>query len=186
MMKEQQLSLSSEFDYNPYLETDNLTDQWYTPLSIIEKVTRFYGGTIDLDPASCFEANRTVKAKRIFTEQENGLTKKWFGKIFCNPPYSTPLIGQFCEKVVSEYEEDNFNEAIYLIKEGATNAWFRPLRRFLTGYIDKRVKFVDGTTGKVCESPRSGHCLVYFGDRKESFVAEMEKENFCYFPNIYL
>lgn len=184
-MKEgSQLNLSSEFDYNPDLETDNLTDQWYTPIEIIERVKAVFGGTIDLDPASCETANKTVGAVCYYNEQENGLQRRWNGNVFCNPPYSTPRIGQFCEKVAYEYEQSNINSAIYLLKEGATNAWFRPLRPYLTGYLDKRVKFIDGTTGKICESPRSGHCLVYLGSDMNKFVEIMSKGGFCYFPNL--
>ena len=83
-----QLSLSSEFDYNPHLDTDNLTDQWYTPIEIIERVKLVFGGTIDLDPASCEEANKTVGALHYFDEQQDGLKQQWFGNVFCNPPYS--------------------------------------------------------------------------------------------------
>lgn len=179
-----QLILSPEFDYNPDLETDNLTDQWYTPIKIIERVKNVFDGVIDLDPASCHEANKTVNAWRIFTEQKDGLKQRWFGNVFCNPPYSKPRIGQFCEKVAYEYEQSNINSAIYLLKEGATTAWFRPLRPYLTGYLDKRVKFVDGATGKICESPRSGHCLVYLGDDVKKFISVMSAGGFCYFPNM--
>lgn len=183
-MKGAQLNLSKDFDYNPDLETDNLTDQWYTPVEIIDRVKAVFGGTIDLDPASCEEANKTVTALNYFTEQENGLGLNWRGNVFCNPPYSTPRIGQFCEKVVNEYEKNNIHSAIYLLKEGATNAWFRPLRPYLIGYLDKRVKFVDGTTGKICESPRSGHCLVYLGSDIKKFISIMSAGGFCYFPNM--
>lgn len=179
-----QLNLSSEFDYNKELVTDNLTDQWYTPIDIIHRVKNVFGGTIDLDPASCGAANQVVQAETYFTEQVNGLDRQWFGNVFCNPPYSSPSIGKFCEKVVQEYESKNIRSAIYLLKEGATNAWFRPLRNYLTCYLDQRVKFTDGTSGKICESPRSGHCMVYLGKDKESFISEMSKDGFAYFPNI--
>jgi len=179
-----QLSLSSEFDYNPDLETDNLTDQWYTPVEIIDRVKAVFGGTIDLDPASCPAANKIVRASEYYDESDDGLKQDWYGNVFCNPPYSTPKVGQFCEKVVDEYENDNINSAIFLLKEGATNAWFRPLRPYLTGYLDKRVKFIDGTTGKICESPRSGHCLVYLGPYVKQFICTMSVGGFCYFPNM--
>ena len=50
--------------------------EWYTPLRIIEPARRVLG-EIDLDPASCEAANRVVKATRIFTESDDGLTQKW-------------------------------------------------------------------------------------------------------------
>ncbi len=190
MVREQervmQLSLSNEFDYNSDLDTDNLTDQWYTPRSIIDRITLLYDGLIDLDPASCQEANSLVRAKVFYNEMQDGLSKKWFGNVFCNPPYSTPKIGFFCEKVVEEYEKNRIKQAVMLLKEGATNAWFRPLRPYLTGYLNKRVKFINGTNGQICESPRSGHCMVYLGENKERFINLLSEEGFCYFPNMSL
>lgn len=57
----------------------------YTPASVIARA-RFVLERIDLDPASCEEANRTVRAARIFTESDDGFTKPWSGRVFCNPP----------------------------------------------------------------------------------------------------
>lgn len=185
-MQEQQLTLSSEFEYNPHIETSELTDQWYTPIEIINKVKAVFGGYIDLDPASCTVANKTVQAAEYFDESDNGLQQEWYGKVFGNPPYSKPRIGQFCEKVVQQYINNNIHSAIYLLKEGATTAWFRPLRPYLTAYLDKRVKFTDGTTGKICVHPRSGHCLVYLGPDKQMFIDVMSEDGFCYFPNLDL
>lgn len=185
-MSELQLSLSSEFDYNPNLKTDDLTDQWYTPIDIIERVKKVFGGYISLDPASCGAANRVVQAEEFYDEEDDGLKLDWFGDVFCNPPYSKGKIGPFCEKVVSEYKAGECRQAIFLLKEGATTAWFRPLRPYLTCYLDQRVKFVDGATGKICESPRSGHCLVYLGTNESKFVEVMSEGGFAYFPNLQL
>jgi ParB family transcriptional regulator, chromosome partitioning protein len=180
---EHQLCLSEEFLYNQELKTENLTNQWYTPIEIINKVKKVFGGEIDLDPASCAEANKVVGALDFYDEQQNGLTKNWFGNVFLNPPYSSPLIGHFCEKSVNEWFINHTKSTIILLKEGATNAWFRPLRNQITCYLDQRVKFVDGTTGKVCEHPRSGHCMVYLGENKNKFVEIMSENGFAYFPN---
>ncbi|CAM4444417.1 DNA N-6-adenine-methyltransferase [Vibrio agarivorans] len=57
----------------------NKNDLWFTPAEFIE-AARNTLGTIDLDPASCLQANNTVKANRYYTEQTNGLDKPWFTK----------------------------------------------------------------------------------------------------------
>lgn len=69
------------------------TVEHYTPVPIVEAARFTLGGVIDLDPASCEVANRTVKARRIFTKEDNGLALPWafagFGgntAVFCNPP----------------------------------------------------------------------------------------------------
>lgn len=61
---------------------ENRKDEWLTPPHIIKSLGRF-----DLDP--CSPVNRPwPTADHHFTENDNGLTKEWFGRVWCNPPYS--------------------------------------------------------------------------------------------------
>lgn len=179
-----QLALSEELEYNSRLVTDNESDQWYTPPEIIVRVKQVFDGVIDLDPASCKAANEIVGAKHFFTEQDDGLKQDWFGNVFCNPPYSTPKIGEFCSKNVNAEFFGEYHQSIFLLKEGATTGWFRPLRKKLTCYLNERVKFINGLTGKICTDPRSGHCMVYIGPNQEMFIQVMEQDGFAYFPNL--
>lgn len=57
------------------------TDSWLTPLWIIEAL----GNDFDLDPCG-FKHHRT--AKRIIQLPECGISAKWEGKVWLNPPYS--------------------------------------------------------------------------------------------------
>lgn len=57
----------------------------FTPPDIVERARRVMGG-IDLDPASCAEANAWIRAERFFTRQDDGFTRAWQGRVFCNPP----------------------------------------------------------------------------------------------------
>jgi hypothetical protein len=61
------------------------SNEHYTPRDIVERARLLMGG-IDLDPASCEEANKTVKAGMIFTKVDDGLSKPWHGRVFLNPP----------------------------------------------------------------------------------------------------
>lgn len=56
------------------------TDVWLTPLPIIESL-----GEFDLDP--CGESHWPT-AKKVFTEEQDGLSLDWAGRVWCNPPYS--------------------------------------------------------------------------------------------------
>jgi hypothetical protein len=61
------------------------TNEHYTPREYIE-AARELMGSIDLDPASCAEANETVKAAKWYGKREDGLSMNWAGNIWLNPP----------------------------------------------------------------------------------------------------
>lgn len=58
----------------------------YTPPGIVDAARIALGGAIDLDPASCGEANAWIGATRIFAREDDGYTKPWAGSVFLNPP----------------------------------------------------------------------------------------------------
>lgn len=60
-----------------------------TPLEVFESV-RYVLGDIELDPASDHTINIEVKAKRIYTIEDDGFSKKWVAKtLWLNPPGKT-------------------------------------------------------------------------------------------------
>jgi hypothetical protein len=61
------------------------TQEHYTPAHVVEAARRVLGA-IDLDPASCLEAQQTVRADSFFTAGVNGLFQPWRGRVFLNPP----------------------------------------------------------------------------------------------------
>src|ERR1035437_5977833 len=61
------------------------TDEWLTPPSILKKL-----GEFDLDP--CSPINRPWNtANNHYNINDDGLQKKWFGRVWCNPPYDNIL-----------------------------------------------------------------------------------------------
>lgn len=92
----------------------------YTPLYLVNATRAVLGG-IDMDPASCEEANLLVQAEFIYTKQDNGLMQPWAGKVLLNPPGNTkkdrvkpPYPVQFWSKLVKEWQEGNVECAIYI------------------------------------------------------------------------
>lgn len=69
------------------------TNERYTPGMVADASHAVMGG-IDLDPASSWLANKTIKAKRYYgTGKRNGelvfidgFRQKWSGRVFLNPP----------------------------------------------------------------------------------------------------
>jgi len=62
-------------------------DDFISPPELVATTASFFGGEIELDPASSDSANLVVQASRIFTWRENGLNQEWKAKnIYLFPP----------------------------------------------------------------------------------------------------
>lgn len=144
-------------------------NEWYTPAAFIEAARQVMGG-IDLDPASSEIANRTVKATRYFTAENNGLAQDWPAcRIWMNPPYAQPLISQFSEKIADA--ADAGAEAVVLVNNATETVWFQRMLKSANAlcFPQSRVRFLDpeGNPG----APLQGQAVLYFGSNVSGFTA---------------
>jgi ParB family chromosome partitioning protein len=143
-------------------------NEWYTPAVFIEAARAVMGG-IDLDPASSEVANRTVKASRIFTAQDDGLAQDWpIGRIWMNPPYAQPLMGQFAQRLADEARRGS--EAIVLVNNATETAWFQVMGAECAAicFPKTRIKFID-PDGNASGAPLQGQAIIYCGSDPEGF-----------------
>jgi hypothetical protein len=56
-------------------------DEWLTPPHILDAL-----GTFDLDPCAPI-ISPWETANNKFTIEDDGLKQKWYGRVWCNPPY---------------------------------------------------------------------------------------------------
>lgn len=150
-------------------------NEWYTPAVFVESA-RAVLGVIDCDPASCELANKTVQASSYFTKENDGLSKRWFGNVWMNPPYAQPLMSQFAEAVSSKYESGEIVSAIVLVNNATETSWFQ---RMLTSanavcFVKSRIKFID-QHGKPSGAPLQGQAVLYFGKCVLDFSKEFQK-----------
>jgi len=144
----------------------------YTPKVVIDAVRNVLGD-IDLDPASCPEAQEIVQAGKYFTEEDNGLDSPWFGRVFLNPPYQHPTIKEFTDKLISELP--HIQSAILLTNNNTDTQWFvkcamnADLMCLTTGRINFYTSEIEKTM------PTNGQAFFYFGDNPEAF-AEVFKD----------
>lgn len=139
---------------------------WYTPAEYIEAAREVMGG-IDLDPATSEEAQVTVRAGEYYTKHHNGLEHPWVGRVWLNPPYNVPLIGQFVDKVVGEYEAGQVESAIVLTNNSTDTAWFHKLLAYPVCLTRGRIRF---WSGEETLATRQGQALFYLGHNKDSFA----------------
>jgi ParB family chromosome partitioning protein len=144
-------------------------DEWYTPPKYID-AARDVMGNIDLDPASSSGANDMVQADEYYTILDDGLTHGWRGKVWMNPPYSQPLINDFCEKFAIDYRQGFITEGCVLVNNATDTGWYHALLEHAAAvcFIKGRVKFID-ENGEATGAPLQGQTVLYFGDSVDDF-----------------
>lgn len=131
------------------------TDDWYTPPEIFAAI----GLGFDLDPCSPGPGH-WVPAKWVFTTADDGLSRPWFGRVFCNPPYGgrrghVPWLTKFLDH----------GDGVAIFRAYTSSDWFHehmPRAQMLL-FPRGKTKFIrpDGTVGK---APGHGVVLVGMGN----------------------
>ena len=174
---------------SPIAQHSSRTDEWGTPSDIIERSRRVLG-TIELDPASSAEFNRTVRAERFLTKEDNALTCDWGNPrtIFLNPPggklKNRSIAALFWVRLMRQLMSPGFDHAIFLgfsLEQLQTTQTGTFAPSIISGAFPfcvprKRVSFVhaDGSPGP---SPTHSNIVVYIPDRVnklEIFKSEFE------------
>ena len=144
--------------------------EWYTPAEYVGAAREVMGG-IDLDPASCEEANKTVKAAKIYTEETDGLAEgnKWKGRLWLNPPYGR-LAGQFVSRLMREVEAENVKEFCILLNSNSSDTqWWQPLWDYTLSFPSKRINFTAGESETESGSTH-GSAIIYMGPNRDKFI----------------
>jgi hypothetical protein len=152
-------------------------NEWHTPLEYIE-AAREVMGAIDLDPASNPEANKRVKAARIFTIADDGLSQPWPGRVFLNPPYGWEEgegsnQARWSARLIEQYRAGITEQAICLVNAVPGEKWFQRLWDFRLCFTDHRIRFE--AAGEARHQPTHSSCFVYLGPNEARFEDVFER-----------
>lgn len=173
----------AELDATPNRVSPNTGEfEWYTPAEYIE-AARAVMGAIDLDPASSLRAQETVQALHYFTADDDGLARDWYGRVWLNPPYSQPLIGNFIDKLGQELTAGHVDQAIMVTNNCTDTEWFHSAVKHanLLCFTRGRIRFTnpDKPAG---ESPLQGQCFFYHGPDLQAFATTFSAFGFITEP----
>jgi phage N-6-adenine-methyltransferase len=132
------------------------SDEWATPPELLRPLDDAVGG-FDLDPCSGAEA-RSI-APETYTEEDDGLARRWFGAVWCNPPYSDAA--DWIEKARNESRRDEVEVVLVLLPARTSTQWFQKFAATATAlcFIEGRLRFGDAEDDAPFPS-----VLLAFGD----------------------
>lgn len=153
---------------------------YYSPIWLASRVNSFFDQGIDLDPASDEFANQRIKARKIFTEQDDGLKQRWEGNtVYVFPPTKyKPRRNQFnrdwLERAYRYYQKGSIKEVIFVVYNFQnlvkSSVYLQDALLLITkkpilfDYLDEK-----GRPVKKKENWRELHCIAYLGKRKAKF-----------------
>jgi hypothetical protein len=117
---------------------DTQTNEWLTPPEIISAL-----GEFDLDP--CSPVNRPWDtASKHYTIKHDGLSKKWVGRVWLNPPYG--------------YEAVHWLKRLCSHGDGIALIFARTETRMFFKYVWNRANAVFFFKGRLCFYKIDGSC----------------------------
>lgn len=128
-------------------------DEWLTPPEIIRAI-----GPFDLDPCAPI-VRPWPTALQHFTIEDDGLSKKWFGRVWMNPPYGN-FTKNWLEKLV---EHENGIALIFARTE--TQDWFRWIwpAAHAVFFIEGRLKFHHVSGNRAKRNSGAPSALIAYG-----------------------
>lgn len=159
------------------------SNEWFTPAKYVE-AAREVMGSIDLDPASCFEANQTIRAGQFYSIEDDGLSKEWVGNIWLNPPYGKDhsvcnekrsTIRIWIDKLLMSFTSGTISQAIVLVTSQTTAPWFHLLLDYPICFSDHNVRFrisepTSYRPGRMTQSHIFGCTFAYLGPYVQKFA----------------
>lgn len=163
----------------PHVQHNSGKDGWFTPPTIARRVLGVFDNWIDLDPASCEDANKLVRAQRYYTKEDNGLKYDWIGNVYLNPPYKRKVIEAFIHKFITEYQLGNMLNGIVVTNNATETKWGQALLKYSDAvcFPNGRIHFwPDSTNSTQTKTPLQGQMICFVGSHEcmQAFIGQFQ------------
>lgn len=158
-------------------DNTKLNDVWRTPDELLDLL-----GHIDVDPCAGID---TEIGDINYTEEDDGLSKEWSGRVFVNPPFANK--SAWLQKAV---EEQSNTEVIFVLTPDSTDtiSWWHKYIAAEADYIwfsEGRIsyivpeihadKFDNYDAGQMANSPAFGTAISIFGEPEQKTLERLDK-----------
>src|SRR5574343_538970 len=112
------------------------TDLWATPQDFFDKLNDEF--MFDIDVCATHE---NAKCKKFYTKLDDGMTKDWYGNVWCNPPYGRG-IGEWVKKASNSthlYANGKKTTVVMLLPARTDTKWFHDYI-----YNKAEIRFIKG------------------------------------------
>jgi site-specific DNA-methyltransferase (adenine-specific) len=116
---------------------------WPTPKFLFRALDAEFHFTLD----AC-ASKRNAKCKKFFTIKDNGLSKKWRGNVWVNPPYGRE-ISKWVKKARRQVRKGYADVVVCLVPVRTDSMWWHEncMRASEVRLLDQRLEF-EGSTNK--------------------------------------
>lgn len=139
-------------------------DAFNTPQSFFQQLDAIFSFEIDV---ACDSGN--IKCPRGFPIDKGfcGLSSRWDGRVFCNPPFSQK--NKWIEKAISEVESGNCPICVMVLPLNCMSAdgFFNGVikKGYFYEILNRRIQFLDNETKLPVTGNDTGTVVVYFKKR---------------------
>lgn len=143
---------------------------WGTPQPFFDKLNKIFHFTLDV----C-ASDWNAKCERYFTEEDDGLSQKWEGICWMNPPYGN-AVKRWVRKAYIEWNKGHC-EVVCLVPNRSETKWFQDWG-FKASYflaIRGRINFDAGLNKPGEHTSTFPSVLIIFGKLQDDQKRELSK-----------
>lgn len=168
---------------------DKPSDSFFTPTWLVNEILEFYDGTIDLDPSADTNTEKRLPASKYYTFEDNGLESKWFGNVYCNPPYSkskSTSLERWVRRALISQACCQTKQIILLLPANTDTQWCQCLLKkewekrqriwISILFFEGRISFLNADYKPSKNSGRFASMMVYLGEDQEKFKRDFSNQ----------